>query len=75
MVGGGQEGRAAGSEMHQWAQKGVAGQHKGIKMRQGTNRLELFCLIMHQAFLLTKLLMGKKWLELNYPLGNLREQQ
>lgn len=71
MVGGLQEGKATGSEMHQWAQKGVAGQHKDIEMRQETNRLVLFCLIMHLAYILAKVLMGKKRLQLNYPLGNL----
>lgn len=59
MGGGVQEGRATGSEMHPWAQKGVARQHKDIEMRQETNRLVLFCLIMHLSYTLAKVLMGK----------------
>lgn len=63
MIGGGQEGRATGSEIHQWAQKRVAGQHKDTELRKETNRLMLFCRIMHHA--------QKIRLQLNYPLGNL----
>lgn len=48
------------------------GNIKTWKLRQETKRFGLFCLIMHHAHPLTEVLMGKKWLQLNYPLGDIR---
>ena len=73
MRSGGQGEKATDSKVYRWAGKGTAGYLKYLeKLRQETSRFELFCLIMHHAHPLLEVLVGKKWLQLNYPLGNPR---